>query len=111
MSRQKKGTNFLRAFFYYLTETGEFFFTYIEESIGYNSVYLIVARVTNFAVTATFNVHQSSNEIDDYRLVFTVSISLLCNILNACQNKIHEIVAYIFPNVREKIHQFLSSIK
>jgi len=39
-------------------------------------VYLIVARVTNFAVTATFNVHQSSNEIDDYRLVFTVSISL-----------------------------------
>ena len=32
------------------------FFTYIEESISYNSVYLILACVKNFTVTATLNV-------------------------------------------------------
>ena len=41
-----------------------------------------------------------------------VSISLLHKILNACQNKIHRIVAYTFLNLcAKKIHQFLSSIK
>ena len=44
--------------------------------------------------------------IDDYRLVFIVSIiSLLYKIINACQNKIHRTVAYTFLNVCEKIHQ------
>ena len=51
------------------------------------------------------------NETDDYQLLFIVSISLLCKILNACQNKIHGIVAYTFLNIYEKIHQFSSSIK
>jgi len=32
-------------------------------------------------------------------------------ILNACQNEICGIVAYTYPNVCEKNHQFLSSIK
>jgi len=45
--------------------------------------------------------------IDDYRLVFIVSILLLLKILNACQNQIHEIVVYTFLNVTEKNHQFL----
>ena len=49
--------------------------------------------------------------IDDYRLVFMVSISLLRKIVNACQNEIRGIVAYSFLDVRKKIHQFLSSIK
>ena len=41
--RQKKGTSFLYAsFFQYLTETGHFF-TYINESISFNFVYLILA--------------------------------------------------------------------
>ena len=43
----------------YLTETDEFF-TYIRpmerRSIGYNSVYLILACVKNFAATVTLNV-------------------------------------------------------
>ena len=51
------------------------------------------------------------NETDDYQLLFIVSVSLLCKILNACQNKIHGIVAYTFLNIHEKIHQFSSSIK
>ena len=51
------------------------------------------------------------NEIADYLLVFIVSISLLLEILNACQNKIQQIVAYTFLNVCEKIHQFLLSIE
>jgi len=59
----------------------------------------------------TFHVYQSSNEIDDYRLVFIVSVSLLRKILNACLNWMHWIVAYTFLNVREKNHQFLSSIE
>jgi len=37
----EKGTNFLLCA--YLTETGEFFFTYIEESISYNSVFRLLA--------------------------------------------------------------------
>ena len=47
-------------------------FTYIEEIISYNSVYLILACVKNFAVTVTlkhFMFPMSSNEIDDYRLM------------------------------------------
>ena len=62
------------------------FFTYIKPKesrfISYNFVYLILASVENFA--ATFYVYQSSNEINDYGLI--VSISLLRKILNACQN-------------------------
>jgi len=63
--------------------------------------------------TVTLNIllYQSSNEIDDYRLVFIVLISLLRKILNACQNEIHGIVAYTFLNVCEKIYQFLLCIK
>jgi len=37
----------------------------------------------------TFQVYQSSNETGDYRLVFIISILLLRDILNACQNEIH----------------------
>jgi len=74
----------------YLTETGEYFSTYIRSkesrSISYNSVYFISACVENFAATVTFYVYQSSNEIGDYRLVFIVSVSFLRKILNACQN-------------------------
>ena len=53
-------------------------------SISYNSMYLILARVENFAATVTLNfyVYQSTNAVDDYRLVFLVSISLLRNILS-----------------------------
>ena len=60
------------------------FFVFIKERISYNSVYLITARVENFAATVTLNiyVYQSSNEID----VFTLSISLLRKILNGGQN-------------------------
>jgi len=43
--------------------------------------------------------------------MFIVLVSLLCKILNACQNYIHGIVAYTFINICEKNHQFLSSIK
>jgi len=43
-----------------LTETGEFFFTYLSlkenRSISYNSVYLILAYVENFAATVTLNI-------------------------------------------------------
>jgi len=50
-------------------------------------IFLISGIYTNFR---TFlykkSDYQSSNEIDDYRLVFVVSISLLRKILNACQN-------------------------
>jgi len=47
--RQKKGIDFLLcAYFCNTTETGEFF-TYIKGSICYNSVYLILACVKNFA--------------------------------------------------------------
>ena len=31
-------------------------------------------------------IYTKSNEIDDYRLVFIISISLLHKILNACKN-------------------------
>ena len=87
--RQKKTNqfSFFVHLFQYLTETGDFF-TYIKPKessfISYNFVYLILASVENFA--ATFYVYQSSNEINDYGLVFIVSISLLRKILNACQN-------------------------
>ena len=68
------------------------FFTHIRpketRSIRYDSVYLILARVENFAATVTLNhyymFYQSSN--DDYRLVFIVSVSLIRKVLNACQN-------------------------
>jgi len=61
-----------------------------------------------------FYVYQSSNETDDYRLVFMVSTSLLRKILNERVSKLHVlrgIVAYTFLNECEKIHRFLSSIK
>ena len=61
-----------------------------------------------------FYLYQSSNETDDYRLVFMVSTSLLRKILNERVSKLHvlrEIVAYTFLNECEKIHRFLSSIK
>jgi len=51
------------------------------------------------------------SQIDDYRLVFIVSISLLRNILNARQSSIYEIVAYDFLDVNEKIHQFVLSVE
>jgi len=59
-------------------------------SIRYNSVYLILACVENFAstVTLTFYVYQLVNEIDDYRLVFIVLISLLREVL------MHEKIKY-----------------
>ena len=38
-----------------------------------------------------FYVYQSSNEVNDYRLVFIVSISLLCKILNTCKIKYTEL--------------------
>jgi len=77
--------------FKYLTETGDFVtFVMPKESrfISYNSVYLILVCGKNFAATVTLNVlclPRSSNEIDDYRVVFVASISLLRKILNACQ--------------------------
>jgi len=54
---------------------------------------------------------QSSNEIDDYRLVFIVSISLLCKILNTCQNEIHGIVTYTFLNLCEEFTSFCQVLK
>jgi len=80
-------------------------------SISYNSVYLTLARVENFAATVTLNI-LCFPVTDDYRLVFTVSISLLRKTFNACQNLLYRIVAYTFLNTCEKkIHQFLSNIK
>jgi len=55
----------------------------------YNFVYLILhaLRILQRRCHKTCYVYQSSNEIiDDYWLVFIVSISLLGKILNACQN-------------------------
>jgi len=75
------------------TKTGEFF-RHIKpmesRSIRYNSVYLILACVENFASTVTlkFYVYQLVNEIDDYRLVFIVLISLLREVL------MHEKIKY-----------------
>ena len=69
----------------------ENFFTYIRpkgsRSIRYNSMYLILACVESFCSYSDIkHFYQSNNEIDDYCLVFIVSISLLRKILNACQN-------------------------
>ena len=92
--RQKKESIFLYVHLFSVCQKLlNFLFTYIRpkesRSISYNSVYLILACAENFAVTVTLDifVYQSSNE--DYRLVFIVSISLLCKILNARQNEIH----------------------
>ena len=51
--------------------------------------------------------------MDDYRLVFIVSILLLRKNLNESQKYLHGIVAYTFLDrpKDEKINQFLSSIK
>ena len=49
--------------------------------------------------------------IDDYRLVFMVSISLLRKIVNACQNEIRGIVAYSFLDVRKKFTSFCQVLK
>jgi len=66
------------------------FFTHIrpKESryISYNYVYLILARTENFAATLNILCLLVKYETDDYRLVFSVSISLLHKIINACQN-------------------------
>jgi len=67
--RQKKGNQYsFMCIFLVLV----IFFTYIRpkesRSISYNSVYLILACVDNSAATVTLNL--SSNEVDDYRLVF-----------------------------------------
>jgi len=56
----EKGTIFLLcASFWYLTETGEVF-TYTRpkesRSVSYNSVYLFLACVENFAATVTLNI-------------------------------------------------------
>ena len=90
--RQKKEPIFFcMHLFKYPTESG-IFFTYIRlkesMSISCNYVYLILACIENYFAALELNVlfYQSSNETDDYRLVFTVSISLLRKILNACQN-------------------------
>ena len=54
--------------------------------------YLISGIYTDFSTFLCKNcdvgyyVYQSRNEIGDSRLVFIVSISLLRNVLNACQN-------------------------
>ena len=58
------------------------------------ATYLLSSTYTNFRTflykkrEAGYYVYQSSNEIDDYWVVFIVSISLigLRKILNACQN-------------------------
>jgi len=64
------------------------FFAYIRpkesRSVSYNSVYLILACVENFAATVTLNVLYVYQYYDG--LVFIVSVSLLRKILNACQN-------------------------
>jgi len=45
MTTNKRNQIFCMHLFYNLTETGEFFFTYIKETISYNAVYLILACV------------------------------------------------------------------
>jgi len=54
----------------------------------YNRCYFIIfGTYTNFGTFLCKNCdYQSGSEIDDYRLVFIVSISLLRKILNACRN-------------------------
>jgi len=44
-------------------------------------------------------------------LMFIVLVSLLCKILNACQNYIHGIVAYTFINICEKITSLYQVLK
>jgi len=120
--RQKKRTNFLLCASFFsrpLLDRNWWIFSYdvyirLKESrsISCSSMYIsfwhalrVLQRQWNFSFT------QSSNELDDYWLVFIVSISLLRKIFNACQNLIYGIVAYTFLNICEKIHQFPSSIE
>jgi len=86
----EKGTIFLLCTsFEYLTETGEVF-TYTRpkesRSVSYNSVCFGMRWEFCSDSDIKHYVYQSSNEIDDYRLVFIVSISLLRKIFNASQN-------------------------
>jgi len=116
-AEKKNQFSFVCIFFQYLTETGEFFhMMYIRlkesRSISCSTMYIsfwhalrVLQRQWHFLFT------RSSNELDDYRLMFIVSISLLRKIFNACQNLIYGIVAYTFLNICEKIHQFPSSIE
>jgi len=91
------------------------FFAYIgpkeSRSISYNSVYLTLACVGNFAATMTFYVYQSSNETDDYRLVFIVSISLLREILNACQYQITQLYLIYSLIYTKKLTSFCQVLK
>ena len=47
--RQKKGNNFLLCIVFLTLDANWCFFTYIKESIGYNSVCSILACIKNFA--------------------------------------------------------------
>ena len=47
---------------------------------------LTSAEAKSTTIRTSRGINQSSNEIDDYWLVFTVSISLLRKILNASPN-------------------------
>jgi len=69
-----------------------------------------IGRIRIFNVIS-WPTYRSSNETDDYRPVFIVSISLLRKILNACQSWIHGIVAYTFLNMYEKIYSFCQVLK
>ena len=116
MVRQKKRNQFSFAcIFLVLDRNRLIFFTYIrpKESrpISYNSVYLILARVENFAAT------------DIKCFMFTSQVMNLV-ITGQCLQfqfhyyakfltrvKIHGIVGYSFLNRYEKNHRFLPSIK
>jgi len=70
------------------------FLTYIKpkesRSISYNPAYLFLACVENFAVTVTLiNIlnYFFRSEIDDYRLMFIVSIALLRKFLTHAKIK------------------------
>ena len=94
------------------------FSTLVLMNIIIDLTYLISGIYTNFCRllckkcdVGYYVINHGVNEIDYYRLVFIVSILLLCKILNTCQNKIHRIVACTFLNICEINCQFLSSIK
>jgi len=51
----EKETDFLLCASFNTRQKQVIFFTYIKESISYNKMYLILARVKNFAATVTLN--------------------------------------------------------
>jgi len=74
--RQKKGKQLsFVCIFYYLTESDEFF-EYIRpkesRSISYNSVYLILECVDNFAVTVTLNIFVFTRQVMKLMIVPSV---------------------------------------